>query len=411
MTEPVSGQFTAYAIRPAGNRWEKSIERYHSLESRKEEIRSDFLRDYNRIIHSKAYRRLKHKTQVFFATTNDHICTRMEHVTHVASVSENIASFLGLNTELVRAIASGHDLGHAPFGHKGESILAGLAAKHLDEKFWHEKNSLFFIDHLELLPDSTGAKQNLNLTYAVRDGIICHCGEVDENGLFPRDQAIDLYQIADPSQVSPYTWEGCVVKISDKIAYLGRDIEDAITLKILDKNQLKLLKTIVENVTGLNVTAINNTSLMHGLIIDLCRNSSPEKGIAFSPGYFRYMQEIKDFNYQYIYFHPRLKYFHRFAEVIIHSVFDLLISAYKGYSTIENLKNMRYAYPELIDSFTDWVHTYFETDSSQTRMYDQPGTKVYNLDSQKDYIRSVIHYLSSTTDQYILRLFAEITRF
>ena len=104
-------------------KWENSIKRQSSLYNRGNGIRSEFERDYTRILHCEAYRRLKHKTQVFFATSNDHVCTRMEHVTHVASVASTIAKHLGLNQELTQAIAIGHDIGHAPFGHTGEDIL------------------------------------------------------------------------------------------------------------------------------------------------------------------------------------------------------------------------------------------------------------------------------------------------
>ena len=102
-------------------------------------MRSEFERDYTRIIHSTAYRRLKHKTQVFFSPENDHICTRIEHVTHVESISYTIAKNLGLNTELTKAIAVAHDVGHSPFGHEGEKILSEISNKDLGISFWHEK--------------------------------------------------------------------------------------------------------------------------------------------------------------------------------------------------------------------------------------------------------------------------------
>ena len=210
------------------------------------DIRSEYFRDYCRILHSTAYRRLKHKTQVFFNVGNDHVCTRMEHVHHVESVSHTIAIGLGLNCELTSAIAIGHDLGHAPFGHHGETILNSLMKEYMtveyrekhfgndpDKLFWHERNGLRFVDMIELLPDHAGIKKNLNLTYAVRDGIISHCGEIDESILKPREDDIDLYKFNTPGKFAPYTWEGCAVKIADKIAYLGRDIEDAIILKFI----------------------------------------------------------------------------------------------------------------------------------------------------------------------------------
>lgn len=128
------------------SKWEHAIDRLKDLYHRHDDIRSPFARDYSRILHSTAYRRLKHKTQVFFATRHDHIYTRIEHVNHVASVSYIIAKYLGLNTELTNAIAIGHDLGHAPFGHAGEIILSKITEDKLGIKFWHEKNSLRFIE-------------------------------------------------------------------------------------------------------------------------------------------------------------------------------------------------------------------------------------------------------------------------
>ncbi len=110
-------------------KWENAISRKQSLYRKEEDIRSAFSRDFNRILHSKAYRRLKHKTQVFFATTNDHICTRIEHVNHVSAITKTISDYLGLNTELSAAIALGHDFGHSPFGQDGEVFLHNIALK------------------------------------------------------------------------------------------------------------------------------------------------------------------------------------------------------------------------------------------------------------------------------------------
>ena len=187
-------------------KWENIISRKSPLYFREKDVRSPFERDYTRIIHSNAYRRLKHKTQVFFSPNNDHICTRSEHVTHVDSISYTIANYLGLNTELTKAIATAHDIGHSPFGHAGERILSDISQKELRVPFWHEKNGVTFVDKIELLEDENKFKQNLNLTYGVRDGIISHCGEIDENILKPRDEFIDLNDYSLPNQYSPYTW-------------------------------------------------------------------------------------------------------------------------------------------------------------------------------------------------------------
>ena len=236
----MKNSFQEVAINPNNSKWENTISRILPLSYRNSDIRTEFDRDYTRIIHSNAYKRLKHKTQVFFSPENDHICTRGEHVTHVESISYTIASYLGLNTELTKAIAVAHDLGHSPFGHSGEKILSEISKRDLGSPFWHEKNGLHFVDSIELLEGHDGYKNNLNLTYGIRDGIISHCGEITENALKPRDEFIDLNNYLSPNQYSPYTWEGCVVKISDKISYIGRDIEDAITLGILDNHLQEL---------------------------------------------------------------------------------------------------------------------------------------------------------------------------
>ena len=238
----MKNEFEKYATNENNPKWQNSIKREKEIYKRKNDIRSEFERDYNRILHCNAYRRMKHKTQVFFSPENDHICTRIEHVMHVESVSYTIAKYLGLNTELTKAIATGHDIGHSPFGHEGERILSQISERDIGEKFWHERNGMEFVDKIELLEDINKNKQNLNLTYAVRDGIISHCGEIDENCLKPREENINLNNYKVPNQYSPYTWEGCVVKISDKISYLGRDIEDAISLGILDKISKELSK-------------------------------------------------------------------------------------------------------------------------------------------------------------------------
>ena len=181
------GLFSEVSVNENNPKWQSCISRINSIYRKSDDIRSEFARDYNRILHSNAYRRLKHKTQVFYATHNDHVCTRIEHVNHVASISQTLAKYLGLNTELVSSIAIGHDLGHPPFGHVGEKILEKIIKENdINLKFWHEGNSLRFVDKIETLPDSAGVERNLNLTYAVRDGIVCHCGEVDQNVLYPR---------------------------------------------------------------------------------------------------------------------------------------------------------------------------------------------------------------------------------
>ena len=215
----------------------------------------------------------------------------MEHVNHVVSISYTISKFMGLNTELTQAIALGHDLGHSPFGHEGETLLSEIMQQ-WDGSFWHEKNGLYTADKIATLPNASNMHKNLRLTYAVRDGIISHCGETDENGLFPRPGAIDLEQIERPNQYMPFTWEACVVKLSDKIAYLGRDIEDAIELNLLEPDRLEELNKLMRKIPD-SPGVVNNTALIELFIKDICRNSSPEEGMHFSPRYFNLLVDEK----------------------------------------------------------------------------------------------------------------------
>lgn len=402
------GKFADCAIREGNVKWNDSIKRQKELYDREDELRSPFYRDYNRILHCMAFRRLKHKTQVFFATHNDHICTRMEHVNHVMSISYDISSYLGLNTDLTLAIAIGHDIGHAPFGHAGETILRNLAEKYLEDNFWHEKNGLRFADKYETLQDPYGNEENLNLTYAVRDGIISHCGEIEERYLKPRDNVIDLYSITKPNEYSPFTWEGCVVKISDKIAFIGRDIEDAIMLKVLSKRNILELYKIIEKDINIKMSDINNTVIIHNFLIDLCRHSDPLNGLRFSEKYLILMDHLKRFCYSYIYENERLNLYKDFAKLIIHSIFNVLLDCYKGNDTINRIAtSYNEIYPLLTKYFIEWLKKYSNNrDNSKLK-----NDVIYDLENKNDYIQSIIDFISGMTDNFVLRIFDELTSF
>lgn len=404
------GKFKKVAATEKSDNWEKLIKRESELYCRPDDIRSPFARDYTRILHSLAYRRLKHKTQVFFNIDNDHICTRMEHVAHVESVSGTIAKNLGLNSELTKAIAIGHDLGHAPFGHHGEMVIRQLAKTHLGTTFWHEKNGLRFVDDVELLENNYKVFKNLDLTYAVRDGIIAHCGEIDENGLIPRTDFIDLNEFNSPGQYQPVTWEGCVVKISDKIAYIGRDIEDALCLGFLNEDVENRL-TVMARENDQN--AINTTVIMHNLIIDICRNSSPEKGICLSEKYLNQINEIKNFNYDYIYSHKRLRAFKDYSEMIIKNIFDTLIDAYDASHTWENLNELSNESITLASSFSKWLARYCEGDivpkgDLKDLSLRCENKKIYGRLEQKDvYVQAILDYIAGMTDRFAIKIFNE----
>ncbi len=406
-------KFSTESIQPYSPKWEASIYRENLLAERTEEIRSKFWRDYNRLLHSRAYRRLKHKTQVFHATNNDHICTRIEHVGHVSSVSYTICDFLGLNTELAQAIAIGHDIGHAPFGHDGEHILSDIAKSKFGGYFWHEKNSLHFADNIETLINSEGISENLNLTYAVRDGLISHCGEATEKVLFPRTDNFDLKNITAPNEHAPYTWEACVVKIADKISYLGRDIEDALRLNILDQQQIEELQSIIKPIHNIQINKINNTTLIHHFVLDLCHYSSPEKGIGFSDAYAHTLSKIRAFNYKHIYLHPRLNNFNKYCELILSSLFEILDNLYEDQYITLNIKINREKklYPELIDHFEKWLLVYSNYFPSYRTEQKFQNRQIYHIEKRTDYRKAIIDFLSSLSDNFAIRCYQEIIRF
>lgn len=387
------------------------IKRQSEIYSRDDDVRSQFARDYTRIIHSFAYRRLKHKTQVFFNIDNDHICTRMEHVCHVESVSNTIAKYLGLNDELTRAIAIGHDLGHAPFGHQGETVINDLYKEYLKEEFWHERNGIRFVDKIELLEDNYKRFRNLNLTYAVRDGIISHCGEIDQNGLRPRTEFIDLNDFNSPGEYQPITWEGCIVKVSDKIAYIGRDIEDAISLGFLEEeHKCRLLKMAQAN----DENAINTTVIMHNMIIDICENSSIEKGICLSDKLYEQLNELKSFNYNYIYKNPRFESFRKYSRLVLEELFRFFDAFYDGANTLNNLEKNKKFYKTLISSFEEWIAQYLKydiinPDKLKSISLTCDNEKIYDsLNNRKIYRQAVLDYIAGMTDRFAVKAFNEL---
>ncbi len=423
-----------------------ALHRETEIYGRNNDIRGEFERDYTRLLHCQAFRRLKHKTQVFFAPKNDHICTRMEHVLHVESVAGTIAKYLGLNDSLTSAIAIGHDIGHAPFGHHGEDCLNEILRSSIREedsegtspesgkKFWHERNSLFFADYIETLPDTKGVEQLLNLTYAVRDGLICHCGEIDQQGLKPRAENVDLYSIKKPGFTQPFTWEGCIVKTADKIAYLGRDLEDARQYRILDMKAYRTLREIVGDcISGLQnektgqtgkplpgKTTVNTTVLINDLIVDLCRQSSPENGLCFSPEYFKFIVELKKFSFKYIYSHWRLQEFQNYAAGILQTIWRTLLKTYPYVKSGRVHKALKF-YPKLSSTFEEWLikYTAYQPDrnfsaveKTAVNLYPKYNTKqIFDLENTSSFHKCVLEYISGMTDLFAIQVFEEIISF
>ncbi len=263
--------------------------------------RQNFAVDCDRILHSKSYTRYIDKTQVFSMVSNDHITHRVLHVQLVSKIGRTIGRFLRLNEDLIEAIALGHDLGHPPFGHDGEAILSKLCIRNGLYPFLHNLQSIRFLECLE----KKGA--GLNLTLQTLDGILCHDGEVNRHELRPQqdksfvDLDREIFQKAavPGTELTPMTFEGCVVRLADTIAYIGRDIEDAIELGLINRHDLP-----PECVRILGST---NGHIVYNLVTDLIANSSRRNTISFSTEIAETLLILKQFNYQSIYLNPKVK--------------------------------------------------------------------------------------------------------
>ena len=405
-------KFSAYAAGPNHKDWEALIKREGDLYTRSDDIRSPFARDYTRVLHSMAYRRMKHKTQVFFnGAGNDHICTRIEHVAHVESVSHTIAKTLGLNEELTSAIALAHDIGHAPFGHQGEAVLSKITQKWFGERFWHEKNGVYFVDSVELLEDNSNCLKNMELTFAVRNGIISHCGEMDKNCLKPSEKLMDPYAYERPGHYEAATWEGCIVKLADKIAYLGRDIQDALMIGgLIDDKGLKLLQDMASTY---DQKAINTTVIMHNMILSICKESTPEEGLKLSDEMSEQMNAIKKFNYENIYNNKRMQAFKRYSELVLTELFDYLMSFYKGVYTLYKIDENNYDGHFFVKDFADWIIRYVDDNAVpnalQLKNDKCRNKKIYGrLEDEKVFARAVVDYIAGMTDPYAIKCYEDL---
>ena len=271
--------------------------------------RQPFALDADRILHSKAYTRYIDKTQVFYMVSNDHITHRVLHVQLVSKIARTIGRFLRLNEDLIEAIALGHDIGHPPFGHDGEKELAALCVEHGLPPFQHNIQSVLFLEYLERRGNGW------NLTLQTLDGILCHDGEIHSRGLKPdrgKDFAAFDRQLHEKNSnpeldLAPMTLEGCVVRLCDTIAYIGRDIEDAIELNLIRRAD------IPENCR--QALGDTNGTIVHHLVEDLITNSLgqdsggelAQDAIGFSRTVSDSLKELKEFNYRRIYMNPDIK--------------------------------------------------------------------------------------------------------
>ncbi|MHA2280819.1 MAG: deoxyguanosinetriphosphate triphosphohydrolase family protein [Promethearchaeota archaeon] len=271
-------------------------------EAESEDIRPPFFRDVDRIVHSKSFSRYIDKSQVFFDINNANITHRSLHVTLVSRVSRQIGRVLRLNTDLIEAIALGHDIGHSPFGHLGEEILNELSINNSMGSFSHNAQGIRWLSYLEKKFPKQPA-QGLNLTLQVLDGILCHDGEVNEQKLKPitrngKTWDMHLKEYDDcfhENKINriPMSYEGIAVRFADTISYIGRDIEDAILLKLITR------KRIPKNCK--QVLGDTNAKIINTLITDLLNYSLDNDVIGYSDEIFYVLKELKEFNYNEIY--------------------------------------------------------------------------------------------------------------
>lgn len=266
-------------------------------------FRGPYSRDRDHILYSGSFRRYTGKTQVIYFTTSfdEQLSNRSIHTLQVSQIARTIGKALKLNLDLIEAIALGHDLGHAPFGHDGEEIFQEICQQRKIGLFFHNVHSLRIVDKL------ADACKGMNLAFQVRDGILSHDGEINEKYLKPdRDKTeadlTDYCHIKSQGremQIVPATLEGCVVRMSDAISYVGQDFEDAIRMGILKKSELP---EAIKRELG-----ENNTDIIDSLVTDIIINSYNCDEIIYSSNIAEKVFELKQFNSERIYRNPRLK--------------------------------------------------------------------------------------------------------
>jgi len=289
------------------------------------EIRTCYQRDIDKIMHCKAFRRLKHKTQVFLRPEGDHYRTRLTHTLEVARISRTIARALRFNEDLAEAIALAHDMGHTPFGHAGERALDGILGN--EGGFKHNEQSLRIADRIEL--NGNG----LNLTYETRDGILCHTGDK-----------------------TPETREGCIVRLADRIAYVNHDLDDSLRAGILRETDVP-----DEIVNALGST---NGKRLNTLILDVINESEISGEIKLSPHVGFVFETFREFMYKNVYLNMKAKSEERKVHGIVNEIFryyynapDELPEEYRRVSLQDSLKR---AVSDYISGMTDKyaVHIY-----------------------------------------------------
>jgi len=340
-------------------------------------FRGPYSRDRDHILYSGSFRRYVGKTQViyFAASFDEQLSNRSIHTLQVSQIARTIGKALKLNLDLIEAIGLGHDLGHPPFGHDGEEILQDICRKKKIGLFFHNIHSLRIVDKL------ADACKGMNLTFQVRDGIVSHNGEINEQSLKPcRDKTeadlINYTERGSQGELIPFfpaTLEGCVVRMSDAISYVGQDLEDAIRIGILTKEELpeEIRKDLGRS----------NAEIIDSLVTDVIINSYHKDEIAYSSNIAERVFELKRFNTERIYKNPRLKARKTtFKKAFIYLFDKFLEDLKKGYED------------SLI--FREWI---FNRGENKGRDYVSN-----NLPEQV-----VIDYLASMTDRYFYNTFKQ----
>jgi len=277
--------------------------------------RLPYKRDVDRIVHSKAYARYIDKTQVAYLIHNDHITHRSLHVQLVSNFARGIAEILRLNLDLVEAIALGHDVGHPPFGHEGEGYLSQLSEEYGNGMFTHPLQSCRLFSLIE----------PLNLGMTVYDGFLCHDGGMNGNKFVPNFgktweshlEERKQKQINPEKNIWPGTLEGCLVKLCDTVSYLGRDIEDAISLGILKRDEVP--RTLLGN---------SNREILSKIACDVIMHSYGQDYIAISEEIYETLKVLRKFNFTHIYTHPKLKVESEKVHRSYRILFELLLDTY-----------------------------------------------------------------------------------
>ncbi len=257
-------------------------------------LRTPFQRDRDRIVHSKAFRRLTHKTQVFVSPRGDHYRTRLTHTLEVTTISRTVARALRLNEDLVEAIGLGHDLGHPPFGHIGEEVLDGCLRERFGMAFRHYEHSLRIVERLEAPPSSLRSRVEggLNLTEQVRDGIARHSSRAE----------------------LPATLEGRIVRLIDRVAYINHDIDDAVRAGLLSEGELPAEPIAVLGHSG--------SARIDRLVHDMVEHSERDGEIVQGPEAGPAMAELRDFMFERVYLGPAVRAEREKIEAVLRRLFE-----------------------------------------------------------------------------------------